>query len=249
MKKLNFIAFLTLGAWMILLSSCAPIRFSGREGTFPAKDRESLRQNIVTDSETFLGRKFIKVGGKYFRSDCSGFVQAIYFKNGAKVVDEAGPNYQNSVRNIYDFIFGNGTIYREGTPKPGDIVFFSNTLRKSSPYILSHLGIVEKVDSDGTITFIHKSSFGIIRDKLNLKLPSKRKNEDNGKIYNSYMRKRRAGDPPKTKYFAGELFEAYGNIIDPKSRENKEEILLPEPVVEEPDQDTPVEEAPVVEEK
>jgi peptidoglycan DL-endopeptidase CwlO len=212
---------------VVLLSSCAPIRFGGRNGAFPdQRSREDelpspesieLRKRIAEDAATFLGRKYIKVEKRHFRSDCSGLVQAVYYKNGIDILDPNGTIKSSNVKNIFDYVQAKGRIFTEKRPKPGDIVFFSNTRATKGSGYLSHIGIVENVSKDGTISFIHKSSLGIIRNHMNLKQPSIRKSTDDDTVINSYMRRRRAGDRPGTKYLAGDLFEAFGNIIDPTS--------------------------------
>jgi len=235
---------------IFFLSACAPMRLSRFESQGEIAE---IRSRVVYDAESLIGRRYLNPRGKHFPNDCSGFIASVYYKNNINLIEQEEQKRQNLVKIIFDNVSSKGIVFRDLNPKPGDIVFFSNTHKKFGENTLSHIGLVEKVDEDGTITFIHKGSMGIVRDYLNLKIPSKTSDE-NEKTLNSYLRRKRNSDPPATKYLAGELFEAYGNIIDPKSQEKREKVIVPEPVVKNPDEEAPIEEvpteeAPVVEEK
>ena len=57
---------------------------------------------------------------------------------------------------------------------------------------LTHIGIVETVDTDGTITLVHLGSKGVVRIQMNLQRPSVTKRE--GKVLNSYLRRGSTGE-------------------------------------------------------
>lgn len=195
----------------MILSSCTIARVPTYE-TQPAKDDYYKRKTIVENAQTFLGRKYINVEGRRYNYDCSGFVLAVYHKSGIDILGKLDPD-RNLARSIYEYVQKDGIIYKGNVPKPGDIVFFSETLR-SGRRDLSHIGIVESSDPNGTVSFIHKSTRGIKRSFLNLATPSVA--SENDTVANSYLRRRRLSDPPGTKYLAGELFAGYGSIIGEK---------------------------------
>lgn len=195
------------------LFSCSLMRVPTYETKEKSESNLFKRKTIVENAQSFLSRKYINVDGKNFNYDCSGFVLAVYYKSGIDIQNsEINGAKSNMVRSVYDYTEKNGIIYGDVLPKPGDLVFFENT-KGHSPGILTHIGIVEKIEQDGTVAFIHKSSRGIRRDFLNLNSPSSRFSE-NDEITNSYLRRRRSKDSPGSKYLAGELFAGYGNIID-----------------------------------
>jgi hypothetical protein len=173
------------------------------------------RDKIVRDAVNLIGARTIRINNKRCNHDCSGFVSAVYYKNGIDITKVSKRKKQNLVRTIHDHVSEKGVLYSTSEPSPGDLVFFSNTYKRYGTNYLSHIGIVEKLSNDGTIAFIHRGSEGITRDYMNLKKPHIYRDSRNKKILNSYVRRKRSSDPPHSKYLAGELFETYGDVIDP----------------------------------
>ena len=99
---------------------------------------------------------------------------------------------------------------------PGDLVFFDHTWdyngdgRVNDP--LTHVGIVEQVESDGTIVFISRVSDAIERYRMNLAQPHVHRRAD-GRVLNDYMRRKRWSDQKGTRYLTGELFAAFGTRV------------------------------------
>jgi hypothetical protein len=60
-------------------------------------------------------------------------------------------------------------------PSPGDLVFFKETWDRNRDGKmndgLAHVGVVESIDTDGTVTFVHRSGSGMTRARLNLDAP------------------------------------------------------------------------------
>jgi hypothetical protein len=83
---------------------------------------------------------------------------------------------------------------------------------KSQNDTLTHVGLVERVDEDGTITFLHKLRHDVTRDVMNLRKSGQRQNE-NGKVINEYLRRRSRRDRPGTHHLAGELFTTFASIV------------------------------------
>ena len=69
---------------------------------------------------------------------------------------------------------------------------------------------MESVDSDGTVTLVHRVSRGILRYRMNLKVPDAVKEQATGKRVNHYLRKGEGAVPPKT---TAALFAGYGTVI------------------------------------
>jgi hypothetical protein len=90
-------------------------------------------------------------------------------------------------------------------------VFFDNTYdrnnNKINDDILTHIGIVEKVDGNGTITFIHSSTKrGVINSLANPHYSNKEK-------LNMQLREETNKDPKGTKYYSGGLINSFGTIF------------------------------------
>lgn len=156
---------------------------------------------IVAAAQGFVGASSLEVDGTRFRWDCSGLVEA--------VMARAGGDYAGSSADMYERARAEGVLTHRRRPKPGDLVFFDDTYdrnrngRRDDP--LSHVALVEAVAADGTATLIHLGSKGVVRIRMNLREPDIARTED-GRVLNDYLRARREGDSPRTRYLAGELW-------------------------------------------
>ena len=151
------------------------------------------------------------VGAGSFRGhryDCSGMVNAAYARAG---IDLSGANSAAMFKMARD----RNVYHRRKIPRPGDVAFFDNTHDRNNNRRLddrlTHVAVVEKVDSDGTITLIHKGGSGVTRTKMNLRHPRTHKSDD-GKVLNSHLRYRSSRDRRRTKYLTGQLWRGFGSL-------------------------------------
>lgn len=149
-----------------------------------------------------------------YRKDCSGFVEAVLDRTGHDLpgFSRSYDIQANGVRQIYEYVRRSGTISTKKMPKPGDLVFFSNTYdlngdRKFSDH-LTHIGIVTNIDRDGTISFVHVTRSKMKTDFMNLYKPDVY--EENGKILNSYLR--RAQKNSSQPVLTAQLFDFFGTL-------------------------------------
>jgi hypothetical protein len=112
-----------------------------------------------------------------------------------------------------------GIVHQDSDVHPGDLVFFDNTWdfngdgQLNDP--LTHVGIVEELEADGTVVFISRVANLIARYRMNLSQPHVHKTAD-GRLLNDYIRRKRPTDPAATARLAGELFSFYGNLLSPQ---------------------------------
>ncbi len=197
---------------IIVLLITAPLLFSR------TSFKPSSRRLIVAKAQSLLGKKVIHgKNGTVFHYDCSGFIQAVYSYLDISFTDPVARQTQFQSLNIYKYCKKNGTVFIGTLPKPGDIIFFDNTYDRNKNNRLddriTHVGLVERVQTNHTITFIHVTTRkGIIRGYINTVKPTVHIADNS--IINSFLRARRSGDTAKTRYLAGELVHAYGSIID-----------------------------------
>ncbi len=164
----------------------------------------------------FVGQSRIQVGGRSYSPDCSGFVRGVYATQRVDLYDGLGElDGGNGVGRIFTHVVQHGRIHYGPTVNPGDLVFFHNTWdfnRDGLPNDpLTHVGVVEKVDLDGTVVFVSSVSGGIERYRLNLQHPDTHKAQD-GRVLNDFLRRKHFGDTRGTYYLAGRLFAAFGTL-------------------------------------
>lgn len=109
---------------------------------------------ILKDSEKYLGAPYKYGGNTSSGLDCSGLVCKVYDENDTKLPRRSSDQALQ------------GEKVADKEIKPGDLVFFAT----SGGTKVSHVGIVHTINSDGEITFIHAStSKGVIISSLNEK--------------------------------------------------------------------------------
>ncbi|WP_297968358.1 NlpC/P60 family protein [uncultured Campylobacter sp.] len=137
--------------------------------------------------------------GKKDGGDCSGFVSLVnkninnvYFfeTNLLKFYDENGSKSQA----IYNF-YKKRNLISQTSPKLGDLVFFNNTTSQTkdkNKQIITHLGIIDRIEDDGTIRFMHNSRGKNKSGFINLF--QKNSHKMGGKEVNSYIIACKGGD-------------------------------------------------------
>ena len=165
----------------------------------------------------FLGRSRIAVDGRRFTFDCAGLARGVYFSQGVDLYDGLGElKGGNGVGRIYGHVMQHGRIHYGPTVHPGDLVFFHNTWDFNRDGLvndpLTHVGVVERVESNGTVVFVSRVSRGIQRFRMNVQAPDTHRTGD-GQVLNDFMRRKGSRDPKATKYLTGQLFAAFGTLL------------------------------------
>ena len=175
------------------------------------------RTAIVRTAATLVGAKTIESKGRHIAYDCAGVTRAIFLKHGIDLYDSSANDPEaNGVRLIHAHIRQQGTFHQGPIVHPGDLVFFDNTWdfngdgKVNDP--LTHVGIVERQEPDGTVVFISRVAGAVERYHMNLALPHVYKTAD-GRILNDYLRRKDVIDPANTGYLTGELFAVFGTRI------------------------------------
>jgi hypothetical protein len=180
---------------------------------------EELSARLAARAATMLGhRAAFTVDGERFQADCSGFVAWVYQLEGIplrRLYARAAPNERSAVAAIYFAARAWGVVFGGGGewPRPGDLVFFRDTYdrnrdgRFDDPF--THVGIVERLGEDGTVTFVHRGARGVARGAMTLSRPSDRRDED-GRELNSILRRGKARVDGST--LAGRLFMGYARF-------------------------------------
>jgi probable lipoprotein NlpC len=164
----------------------------------------------------------LEVQGVRFHGDCSGFVEAVYQAEGIpfhEAVTLAPEDAGSTVAAIYRTVAAHGALFTtELPPLPGDLAFWNDTYDRNgngeADDPLTHVGIVEEVSPEGTVTFLHRGARGVTRGRMNLRMPDVPR-DSAGKVLNTRLRVTRRDDPAGTRYLAGQLFAAFGRFDPP----------------------------------
>ena len=155
--------------------------------------RAAVRARVLEAARALLGTRF--------RGDCSGYV--LHALRAAGVGVQLGPGASRSE-----------SLYRASrpveTPHPGALAFFHDSYDRDRDRRLddrfTHVALVERVEGT-TVFLLHRARKRVERARMDLARP-----EDPGA--NDRLRARRRGDPRGTRYLTGELFAAFGELLD-----------------------------------
>ncbi|WP_224246194.1 CHAP domain-containing protein [Hyalangium gracile] len=178
----------------------------------PVANRDG-RELVVATARALVGQPQVRVGGRAYPSDCTGLVEAVYSQAGVPLKGTSKPG-DNGVTAIYRYALNHGRVYNGGRPLPGDLVFFRETYDQNRDGRrndgLTHVGLVDQVDADGTVTVIHRVKRGVVRYRMNLSKPGVGKDPSTGKVLNDTLRA-----PGQGRSFAltGQLFVAYASVL------------------------------------
>lgn len=210
--------------YMALMAGCATHEAGTRDVSHVpsvkccAPQSGTVKQNaIATTAARLVGARTIRAGNRLISYDCAGVTRAIYLSQGIDLYEGGeGKGNPNGVRLIYGHVRKHGRVHRGPGVRPGDLVFFDNTwdLNQDGRLndSLTHVGVVELVESDGTVVFISRVANAIERYRMNLRFPNVSQTSD-GRRLNDYLRRKESGDVARTGYLTGQLFVAFGTLV------------------------------------
>lgn len=174
----------------------------------------SKQRAIAGTAARLVGARTIQSGGRLISYDCAGVTRAIYLSQGTDLYEGVEVNGKtNGVRLIHEHVRKYGRLHRGPVVHPGELVFFDNTWDANDDGLLNdsltHVGVIERVEPDGTIVFISRVAQAIERYRMNLRSPNTVRAPD-GRIVNDYLRRRTAGD--STGYLTSDLFAGFGAL-------------------------------------
>ena len=186
-KKFKTLVFLALGAFFI--TGCAT--GSSQSATnFYNKNKQSYQRG-TEKREKNLNFNLKKYTNTRIGGDCSGLITAINKHNNSAIFDPKELNkYYTSGRKsqaMFDLYKDKNKIYFS-QPQVGDLVFFNNTTRATkggSKKLITHVGIVSKVNEDGSVEFLHNTGGRNVVSVMNLSLPND--HQIAGKKVNAYI--------------------------------------------------------------
>ncbi|RUO93645.1 CHAP domain-containing protein [Corallococcus sp. AB018] len=171
------------------------------------------RERVLATARALVGQSSVQVNGKRYPADCTALIDATYSQAGVKFRGTLKPG-DNGVTAMYRYAQANGRVYTSGRPVPGDLVFFRETYDQNRDGRrndgLTHVGLVDGVDADGTVTVIHRVKRGVVRYQMNLARPHMARDPKTGEVLNDMLRSPGPGQPH---VLTGQLFAAFGSVL------------------------------------
>jgi surface antigen len=185
-----------------------------------------LQARVLVASHNLLGTKpnaNVTIRGRTYVCDCIGTVAAIFYDAGIDIWTDlgAGPGWAGGVDTLYEILEARDTLHRNLLPAVGDVVFWDDTYDSNGDGTIgndpkTHVGIVVKVEKDGTIHYLHENYYtGIVVERMNLFRPEVHRDPVTGKLLNSPMYDGSyAGNPNNPEnWLAGDLWNKFGGVL------------------------------------
>ncbi len=180
-------------------------------GPVEARTAPGLGSRISARATRLVGVSSLRQVDRSVPDDCTGVARIAYESVGIELMAGAGRPGSNGVTHIYQHAKRLGALHK-GRPKPGDLVFFRETYDRDRDGRrddgLTHVGIVERVAPDGSITFVHRGGKGVARARMNLRQPRLHRVKGSGAVVNDYLRRASQGGRA---YLTGELFAGFAS--------------------------------------
>ncbi|MFY1828573.1 CHAP domain-containing protein [Myxococcus fulvus] len=185
------------------------------------------RVKVLTAARSVVGKPQVTFDGRKYPSDCTGLIEGVYAQAGLSFRGTLKPG-DNGVTALYRYARANGRVYEDGRPVPGDLVFFHETYDQNRDGRrndgLTHVGIVDSVDEQGTVTVIHRVNRGVVRYRMNLARPHLPRDPKTGEVLNDLLRH---PGPNKAPVLTGQLFAAYGSVLPASPPAKKKPAPIP----------------------
>lgn len=198
------------GAEVQLVAGTASKKAVAKAGLKKKQKKKVTRgRRIAASASRLVGLKTLTRVTRQVPDDCTGVPRYVFRKYGIDLMDVEGRPGENGVTLIHRRALKAGALHKR-VPRPGDLVFFRETYDRNRDGRrndgLTHVGIVEKVEKDGTVVFVHRGSKGVSRARMNLKTPKARAAD--GKVLNDFLRPSTASSRA---YLTGELFSSFAS--------------------------------------
>ncbi len=144
----------------------------------PARPLRPEVARAVEAASSLVGRREIVVGGRNYGDDCAALVLA--------ALDRAGRPVPAEVRDapsLYALARAQGLLRAGIRAQAGDLIFLADR-PGGAP---AHVGLVARVDPDGTALVIHRVARGVMRLRVNLGYPGRIADPATGKRLNDTL--------------------------------------------------------------
>jgi hypothetical protein len=132
----------------------------------------------VDAAQSLVGRRDVVMDGRNYGAGCTALVRAAF--------DHAGkplPSGASSAGALLDVAKGRNALRTGIRFAPGDVLFLADKPGGSA----AHVGLVARVDADGTALVLHRMARGVTRMRVNLSYPSRIADPATGKRLNDTL--------------------------------------------------------------
>lgn len=171
-------------------------------GAAPPRPRDRRPRDDLGARLADAAEHFLQHDTRGFRSDCSGFVEAVF--------DRVGVPLRGSTADLWAASEARDATRLHGPIEPGDVIFFDHTYDRNGNRkvddALSHVAIAIDVMPSGVVWMAHDgTSLGRTTLAMDLARPDVHVAED-GELVNGILRRERRSDPKGTPHLASECF-------------------------------------------
>ncbi len=146
-------------------------------------------RRAVDTARSLVGHRNVVVDGRDYGAGCTALVRAAF--------DTAGKPLPADVRTasaLLDVAKGRGAMRSGIRSSPGDVVFLADRPGGSA----AHVGMVTRVDPDGTAVVVHRLARGVAKMRVNLGYPSRVSDPSTGKRLNDTLQVGKNASPAGT---------------------------------------------------
>jgi len=143
----------------------------------PADSHPEVRR-AVDAAESLVGHRSIVLDGRDFGPDCSALVRAAYEHAGHPL-----PLAARDAASLHAVAERRGAMHPMTRATPGDLVFLAD--RPGG--LPTHVGLVARVEPDGTAIVLHRLARGVTRVRVNLGYPNRIADPSTGRRLNDTL--------------------------------------------------------------
>jgi len=154
----------------------APASVQGRHA--PSSTERPEVSRAVETAASLVGRREIVVGGRDYGDGCVALVRAAFDRAGHPL-----PPTAQDAASLYALALSRGLLRPGIRSAAGDVVFLSD--RPGGPP--AHVGLVARVEPDGTALVLHRVARGVMRLRVNLGYPGRVADPATGKRLNDTL--------------------------------------------------------------
>jgi hypothetical protein len=146
--------------------------------TTPAPELKPDVRRAVETAQSLIGHRSVVVDGRDYGAGCTALVRAA-FDNAGKPL----PRDARTAGALLDVAKGRGAMRSGIRCSPGDVVFLADRPGGAA----AHVGLVTRVEPDGTAVVVHRLARGVAKMRVNLGYPARVSDPSTGKRLNDTL--------------------------------------------------------------